>query len=71
MMKRVVSGFFLSTLIAGPVLAANLPARTAGLWQSTTTVAGPDGKPLPGTTKVVTVSCVDAGVLERPSRSRP
>jgi hypothetical protein len=39
--------------------AATLPARAAGLWQSTTTVSGADGKPLVGATDVVTVSCVD------------
>lgn len=39
--------------------AANLPARKPGLWQSTTTVTGPDGKPLPNADHVVTVSCVD------------
>src|SRR5271163_1196676 len=42
-----------------PVMAATLPARTPGLWQSTTTVTGPDGKPLPNAVNVVTVSCVD------------
>jgi hypothetical protein len=39
--------------------AATLPARAPGLWQSTTTVTGADGKPLPNATNVVTVSCVD------------
>ena len=45
--------------VAMPVMAATLPARTPGLWQSTTTVTGPDGKPLPNAVNVVTVSCVD------------
>ncbi len=40
-------------------VAATLPARAPGLWQSTTTVTGPDGKPLPNAENVVTVSCVD------------
>ena len=44
---------------AMPVMAATLPARTPGLWQSTTTVTGPDGKPVANAVNVVTVSCVD------------
>ena len=39
--------------------AASLPARAPGLWQSTTTVQGPDGQALPNASDVVTVSCVD------------
>ncbi|HQT45800.1 MAG: hypothetical protein B7X08_00980 [Acidocella sp. 20-63-7] len=39
--------------------AASLPARAPGLWQSTTTVTGPNGQPIPNATDVVTVSCVD------------
>jgi hypothetical protein len=46
--------------VAGPALGASLPPRQPGLWQSTTTVTGPDGKPLPNAINVVTVSCVDA-----------
>ncbi|MGP8026198.1 MAG: DUF3617 domain-containing protein [Acidocella sp.] len=45
---------------AGPALADGLPAREPGLWQSTTTVTGPDGQPLANAVNVVTVSCVDA-----------
>lgn len=60
MKKRIVSGLLLGTLISAPALAAQLPSRTPGLWQSTTSAIGPDGKPLPGTSTVVTVSCVDA-----------
>jgi len=44
---------------AGPALAAGLPAREPGLWQSTTTATGPDGQPLANAVNVVTVSCVD------------
>jgi hypothetical protein len=40
--------------------AATLPQRQPGLWQSTTSVTGPGGNPLPNGTNVVTVSCVDA-----------
>lgn len=47
-------------LAAGPAFAADLPARAPGLWQSTATVTGPDGKPLENAVNVVTVSCVDA-----------
>ena len=60
MTKRIVSGFFLSALLAAPALAAVLPARLPGLWQSTTTVLGPNGKPLANAVNIVTVSCVDA-----------
>ena len=60
MTKRIISGFFLAALIAVPAMAADLPARTPGLWQSTTTVIGPDGKPVAHEVNVVTVSCVDA-----------
>lgn len=59
-MKRIVSGLVLGILITVPAFAAKLPARTPGLWQSTTTVTGPNGKPLPGVAAMVTVSCVDA-----------
>ncbi len=46
-------------LIATQAGAATLPARAPGLWQSTTTVTGPDGNPLPNASNIVTVSCVD------------
>lgn len=45
---------------AGPALADGLPAREPGLWQSASTVTGPDGQPLANAVNVVTVSCVDA-----------
>jgi hypothetical protein len=54
-----------SGLVCGGILAAQmagaavLPARAPGLWQSTTTVSGPDGRALTNATDVVTVSCVD------------
>jgi hypothetical protein len=60
MTKRILSGLCLATLLAAPALAAQLPARVPGLWQSTTTVTGPDGKPLANAVNMVTVSCVDA-----------
>ncbi len=60
MTKRILSGLCLATLLAAPALAAQLPNRAPGLWQSTTTVTGPDGKPLANAVNVVTVSCVDA-----------
>jgi hypothetical protein len=44
---------------AMPAAAASLPARAPGLWQSTTTVLGTDGKPLANAQNVVTLSCVD------------
>jgi len=39
---------------------ADLPPRTPGLWQSTSTVIGPNGKPVAHEVDVVTVSCIDA-----------
>jgi hypothetical protein len=59
MMKRFCDGVFFA-LIAAPALAAELPSRTPGLWQSTTNVTGPDGKLMPHGSDIVTVSCVDA-----------
>ena len=62
MKTRILSGLLLAGISAGgvaPAVAASLPARAAGLWQSTSTVTGPDGKPLANATNVVTVSCVD------------
>jgi hypothetical protein len=47
------------TAASAPALADSLPARAPGLWQSTTTVTGADGKPLPHAAGIVTVSCVD------------
>jgi hypothetical protein len=44
---------------AGGAQAATLPARAPGLWQSTTTVTGANGEPLPHASDVVTLSCVD------------
>lgn len=59
MMRILMSGLILLG-VAGPALADGLPAREAGLWQSTTTVMGPDGQPLANAVNVLTVSCVDA-----------
>ncbi len=64
MSKRIrpaaIVAAMVTTLMAAPVVAAQLPARVPGLWQSTTTVTGPDGQALPHAMDVVTVSCVDA-----------
>jgi hypothetical protein len=63
-MKRQAMKRSILTLLLGLApaiaMATTLPARMPGLWQSTTTVIGPDGKPLPQASNVVTVSCVDA-----------
>jgi hypothetical protein len=59
MMKRIAPAFVLASMICAPAVAADLPSRAAGLWQSVTTVTGPDGQPLPNAANVVTVSCVD------------
>jgi hypothetical protein len=50
----------LGSLMAQAAGAATLPARAPGLWQSVSTVRGPDGAVLPHAKNVVTVSCVDA-----------
>jgi hypothetical protein len=60
MMKRIVPALVFASMLAAPALAADLPSRTAGLWQSVTTVIGPNGQPLQNASGVVTLSCVDA-----------
>jgi len=55
---RILSAVTL-VLLGGQALAVSLPARAPGLWQSTTTVTGPDGNPLPNAANIITVSCVD------------
>ncbi len=60
MTKRLMAGLILGCLIAAPALAADLPFRAPGLWQSRADVTGPDGQPLPNAENVVTLSCVDA-----------
>jgi hypothetical protein len=60
MKLRMVSALVLVGMAAQAAVAADLPSRAPGLWQSTTTVKGPDGKPLANAVNVVTVSCVDA-----------
>jgi hypothetical protein len=49
-----------ASLMAQAAGAATLPSRVPGLWQSVSTVRGPDGKILPNADNVVTVTCVDA-----------
>jgi len=58
MFSRTAAAILL-LLTPAAAAAATLPARTPGLWQSTTSVTGPDGKPVPHGTNVVTISCVD------------
>ena len=45
---------------AVPAMAASLPQRQAGMWQSSTVVTLPDGTKAQGGQPVVTVTCVDA-----------
>jgi hypothetical protein len=56
-----------ATLFVLPVFAAaqSLPARAPGLWQSTTTVTGANGQPLPNASNVITLSCVDPATDQR------
>ncbi len=59
--RKIPAAILLAGLSVGamPAAAATLPARAPGLWQSTTTVLGADGKPLANAVNVVTLSCVD------------
>jgi len=58
---RSIPALLLATVMTcGAAHAEDLPSRTPGLWQSTTTVTGPDGQALANAVNVVTVSCVDA-----------
>ncbi|MDE8345429.1 MAG: DUF3617 family protein [Acidocella sp.] len=57
--RRAAWALTFTVATAMPALAAALPSRAAGLWQSTTSVSGPDGKPLANAANVVTLSCVD------------
>jgi len=50
----------MASLAAQAAGAATLPPRAPGLWQSVSTVRGPDGKIWPNGDHVVTVTCVDA-----------
>ncbi len=58
---RIDKILLLSAAFSTPLaaMAATLPARQPGLWQSTTSVTDASGKPLPHATNIVTVSCVD------------
>jgi hypothetical protein len=62
MRKRIVIGLVFLPLIAA---AQSLPARAPGLWQSTTTVTGANGQPLPNASNVMTLSCVDAATDQK------
>ncbi|MBU6449663.1 MAG: DUF3617 family protein [Rhodospirillales bacterium] len=59
-MARVITGgLVLALSFVGVAQAAQLPARASGLWQSTTSVTGPDGQPMAQAQNVVTLTCVD------------
>jgi hypothetical protein len=45
---------------AHAALAATLPQRQPGLWQSTTNVTTPSGHPVPHGSNIISVSCVDS-----------
>lgn len=60
MKQYLAGGLVLALSVTGLARAGELPARAAGLWQSTTSVMGPDGKPMAQAQNVVTVTCVDA-----------
>ncbi len=59
-MRNTIWLALLGAVMAHAAGAAVLPSRTPGLWQSISTVRGPDGQVLPNASDVVTVSCVDA-----------
>jgi len=54
-----LAGLFL-VVTAAPGMAASLPQRQAGMWQSSTVATLPDGTKYQGGQPVVTVTCVDA-----------
>jgi hypothetical protein len=53
-------GFAAGFFVSGSARAAALPARQAGMWQSSTVVTLADGTKARGGAPVVTVTCVDA-----------
>jgi hypothetical protein len=53
-------GFAAGLFVSASAQAASLPARQAGMWQSSTVVTLADGTKARGGVPVVTVSCVDA-----------
>ncbi|MBU6425247.1 MAG: DUF3617 family protein [Rhodospirillales bacterium] len=59
MARFVAGGLVLAFSLAGLAWADILPARAPGLWQSTTSVMGPDGQPMAQAQNVVTLTCVD------------
>jgi hypothetical protein len=59
MKSRLFFALALAGASVSQAFAADLPGRTPGLWQSTTTVMGADGQPLANAVNVVTLSCVD------------
>jgi hypothetical protein len=59
-MRRKIWLVVVASVVAQAAGAATLPLRAPGLWQSVSTVRGPDGKILPNADNVVTVTCVDA-----------
>ncbi|MDE2239160.1 MAG: DUF3617 family protein [Rhodospirillales bacterium] len=59
MARFVAGGLVLAFSVAGLAWADVLPARAPGLWQSTTSVTGPDGQPMAQAQNVLTLTCVD------------
>ena len=59
MARFTIGGLVLVFSLAGLAQAAQLPARAPGLWQSTTSVTGPDGQPMAQAQNVITLTCVD------------
>ncbi len=58
-MRRKIWLAVVGSLLAQAAGAATLPSRAPGLWQSISTVRGPEGQILPNADNVVTVTCVD------------
>ncbi|MDE1896025.1 MAG: DUF3617 family protein [Rhodospirillales bacterium] len=59
MARFITGGLVLAFSLAGVAQGAQLPARAPGLWQSTSSVTGPDGKPMAQAQNVITLTCVD------------
>ncbi len=65
MAKFISGGSVLAFCLAGVAWAGVLPGRAPGLWQSITSVTGPDGQPMAQAQNVVTLTCVDPATDEK------
>ncbi|WP_298222353.1 DUF3617 family protein [Acidocella sp.] len=59
MVRFVTGGLIAALYLTAIAHAAQLPARASGLWQSKTSVFGPNDRPMAQAQNVVTLTCVD------------